>query len=157
MFSKWFNGNTIPLSYHVFVLWLVSDFASSKVLNTSLVLSEWASMNKSTNILTNRSIAKEKLHHQYGIKMAQFIMYKNLLISSCWQGNNSQVTLFSAFCFTAVKRNWKKVLGLVLSTACWLTEAKWMVYTKGLVEEKRENKTDQLIKSSAAHFVIQIK
>jgi len=71
------NQQYHSLSYNVFVLWRLTDFASSNILNTSLVLSEWALMNKSTNTLTNRSIAKEKQNHQHDIKMTQFIMYKN--------------------------------------------------------------------------------
>lgn len=137
---------------HCFVLWLLTDFASSNILNTSLVLSEWVLMNKSTNTLTNRSIAKEKLHHQYAIKMTQFIMYKKLLISWCWQGN-SQVTIFSPFCFTAVRMNWKKwSLDLCWKKSRILMGAKWIVYTKGLVEEREGTQNRSARKTLSGPF-----
>lgn len=98
---------------HCFVLWLLTDFASSNILNTSLVLSEWALMNKSTNTLTNRSIAKEKLHYQYAIQMTQFIMYKN-----CWFLGVGKATANWQYFLLFVSQQWewteKMVLGLAL-------------------------------------------
>lgn len=128
------------------------DFASSNILNTSLVLSEWAIMNKGRNTLTNRSIAKEKLHHQYAIKMIQFIMDKNLLISWCWQGNNNQVTRFSPFCFAAVRWIEKWSLDLHWETVWWLTGAKWIDYTKGLVQKRGRKQNRSAHKTLSSPF-----